>query len=64
MTFHRTVVLIALASSPSLALVRVAPGGNMIGSVIEGVTKVAPSHSHGDDMHQQATAHVLRWALM
>lgn len=25
MTFHRTVVLIALASSPSLALVRVAP---------------------------------------
>lgn len=62
MTFHRRPdrpLAFAIA-----CLGQSSAGGNMIGSVIEGVTRIAPSHSHGDYMHQQATAHVLRWASM
>lgn len=48
--------------SPSLLRYRlpvvVTDSGNVISSMIQRLTKSAPSHSHGDDMDQQSTAHV------
>lgn len=54
------VVLLALAPSLSLACGGdSSASGNMISSMIQRLTKIIPSHSHGDDMDQQSTAHVL-----
>lgn len=51
----------SLAFAPSLSLAcggERSASGNMISSMIQRLAKNAPSHSHGDDMAQQSTAHV------
>lgn len=48
-------------SAPSLPLAcggERSASGNMISSMIQRLAKSAPSHSHGDDMARQSTAHV------